>query len=109
MDICAIVEQLDAEWDTNGFFDRVRNGDYDAVRGQVGLATLRTISIGDEDMVPKRLLSLLWYLPSFLSWQTERIADKSGDRAAYERFVTEVLNALEQALGVPYGDLRRLS
>jgi hypothetical protein len=52
-------------------------------------------------MVPKRLVSLLWYLPSFLAWQTERIAEKDGDRAAYERFVTEVFNALEQALGVP--------
>lgn len=101
MDIGAIIEQLEAEWDTNGFFGRVRNGDYDAARGQEILATLRAISIGDQEMVPKRLVSLLWYLPSFLAWQTERIAEKGGDRAAYERFVTEVFNALEQALGVP--------
>ncbi|MBH5368669.1 hypothetical protein [Bradyrhizobium glycinis] len=103
MDTGAIVERLEVEWGTNGFFDGVRNGDYDVVRGQAVLATLRAISIGDEDTVPKRLLSLLWYLPSFLSWQTERIVEKGGDRAAYERFVTEVFNTLEEVLGVPQG------
>lgn len=101
MTIAAIIVQLEAEWNTDGFFDRVRNGEYDAIRGQAVLAVLRAIKIGDEDMVPKRLVSLLWYLPSFLVWQIERIAEKGGDRAAYERFVTEVENALEEVLGVP--------
>jgi len=101
MTIAAIIEQLEAEWNMNGFFDRVRNGDYDVTRGQAVLATLRAISIGDEETVPKRLLSLLWYLPSFLSWQTERIAERGGDRGAYERFVTEVINTLQEVLGVP--------
>ena len=101
MDIGAIVEELEAEWDTNGFFDRVRNGEYDAARGQAVLATLRAISIGDEEMVPKRLVSLLWYLPSFLAWQTERIAERGGDRTSYERFATEVLTTLQEVLGVP--------
>jgi hypothetical protein len=99
--IGGIVERLEAEWDTNGFFDRIRRGDYDAARGQAVLAILRAISIGDEEMVPKRLLSLLWYLPSFLAWQAGRIAEKGGDGAAYDRFVTEVHNILEEVLGVP--------
>ncbi|UGX95778.1 hypothetical protein G6321_00011810 [Bradyrhizobium barranii subsp. barranii] len=101
MTIAAIIEQLETEWNTDGFFDRVRNGDYDATRGQAVLAILRAIKIGDEKMVPKRLLSLLWYLPSFLAWQTERIAEKGRDRTAYERFVTEILNTLQEVLGVP--------
>ncbi|MGY8711281.1 hypothetical protein RAD16_36595 [Bradyrhizobium sp. 18BD] len=101
MTIAAIIEQLETEWNADGFFDRVRNGDYDAIRGQAILAVLRAIEIGDDDMVPKRLVSLLWYLPSFLAWQTDRIAEKGGDRAAYERFVTEVDNTLEVVLGVP--------
>jgi len=101
MTIAAIIEQLEAEWDTNGFFDCVRNGDYDAIRGQEILAVLRAIEIDDEEMVPKRLVSLLWYLPSFLSWQSERIAEKGGNRAVYKRFVTEVESILENVLGVP--------
>ena len=101
MDISAIVEQLEAEWDTDGFFYRVRNGDYDITRGQAVLVILRAIKIDDEVMVPKRLVSLLWYLPSFLAWQAEPIAEKGGDRTAYARFVTEILNTLEEVLGVP--------
>jgi len=99
--IAAIIEQLEIEWNTNGFFDRVRNGDYDATLGQAVLSVLCAIKIGDEDMVPKRLVSLLWYLPSFLTWQTERIAEKGGDQVAYERFVTEVETTLQGVLGVP--------
>jgi len=101
MDLSAIIEQLDVEWETNGFFDSVRNGHYDAKRAQTVLEILRAIHVSEEEMVPKRLVSLLWFLPSFLGWQVERVAEKGGDRAAYERFATEVHNTLEEVLGTP--------
>jgi hypothetical protein len=101
MTIAAIIEQLETEWNAGGFFDRVRDGNYDASRAQGVLAVLRAIKIGNEEMVPKRLVSLLWYLPSFLAWQTERVAEKGGDRDAYKRFMTEVDNTLQEVLGVP--------
>lgn len=47
------------------------------------------------------MLSLLWYLPSFLTWQRERVAEKGGDINAYAHFVTDVHNTLEEVLGVP--------
>jgi hypothetical protein len=101
MDLNVVVERLDVEWDTNGFFDSVRNGHYDAKRTQTVLDLLRAIHVNEEEMVPKRLVSLLWLLPSFLGWQAERIAEKGGDKAAYERFATEVHNILEVVLGTP--------
>lgn len=101
MDFSEIIEQLDAEWDTGGFFDRVRNGSYDAVRAHDILKMLRALSLNESELLPKRLVTLLWYLPSFLGWQVERVAEKGGDSAAYEHFITEVQSALEEVLGTP--------
>lgn len=101
MDFSQIIDRLDAEWDTDGFFDRVRNGDYDARQAEGILEVLRVIDIDENESLPKRLVALLWYLPSFLSWQSERVAEKGGDSAAYKRFTTEVHNVLEEVLGTP--------
>ncbi len=101
MDFSGIIERLDSEWDTNGFFDRIRNGNYDARQAQDILEMLRAINIGEDESLPKRLVALLWYLPSFLAWQSERVAERGGDRVAYERFITDVRNALEEVLGTP--------
>lgn len=100
-DFDCIIQQFETEWDTNGFFDRVRNGEYDQQRAQEILEILRTISIGEDELLPKRLVSLLWYLPSFLGWQSERVAKRNGDMVAYQKFVTEIFNTLEEILGVP--------
>lgn len=101
MDFDEIIDRLDKEWDTDGFFDRLRNGRYDAKQAQAILKMLRAISIGDDELIPKRLVALLWYLPSFLGWQTERVEEMGGEKSAYERFVTEVQSTLEEVLGTP--------
>lgn len=101
MDFNRIIQLLDSEWDTDGFFDRIRRGNYDARQAQDILGILRAISIDEDELLPKRLVAQLWYLPSFLGWQVERVAETGGDRAAYERFITEIHNALEEVLGTP--------
>ncbi len=101
MDFSGIIERLDSEWNTNGFFGLVRNGHYDTRKAQEILEMLRTINIGEDELLPKRLVALLWYLPSFLEWQSERVAERGGDRASYKRFTTEVHNTLEKMLGTP--------
>jgi hypothetical protein len=62
---------------------------------------LRSISLSEDEEVPMRLVSLLWYIPSFVGWQHDRVAEHGGDTAAFTRFVTEVHNAMETVLGVP--------
>lgn len=97
-----LIQDLESHWSTDGFLDTIRRGNFDASAGQRFLELLRGISIGDDQLIPKRLLSLLWYLPLFLEWQKERITEMASSKAAsYERFVTEVQNVLEEVLGVP--------
>ncbi|HEX3627408.1 MAG TPA: hypothetical protein VH280_18535 [Verrucomicrobiae bacterium] len=96
-----LIRRLESEWDVDGFLWNVRQGYFSPDDGQKFLSFLKQIEIDDNAEIPKRLLSLLWYMPSFLEWQKERVGERSGNRAAYERFVTEVFNTLEIVLGVP--------
>ncbi len=96
-----IIERLEAEWDTGGFFDRVRNGDYDAMQAHNILKMLCALCFNDNELLPKRLVTLLWYLPSFLGWQVDRVVERGGDSVAYKQFITEIQNALEEILGTP--------
>lgn len=101
MEINNITERLEEEWDSEGFLGQVRTGQFSTNEGADFLELLRSLELDENACIPKRLLSLLWYLPSFLSWQGDRVAEKGGDVVAYEKFVTDVQNVLEETLGVP--------
>lgn len=101
MSLDEIINQLNSEWDVGGFFSKVRDGIYDSKRAREILDMLRAIRIDETAPFPRRLVALLWYLPSFLGWQSERIIEKGGDVADYAKFSAEVQNTLEELLGVP--------
>jgi len=100
MKLFEVIQKLENCWDCDGFLDQIRRGVFDPLEGEEFQDILRSIDIAEESMVPKRLLSLMWYLPSFLEWQKERVAE-NGKGEEYERFVTEIQNMLEEILGVP--------
>lgn len=102
MKIENLIQSMEKEWDIDGFLGNLRQGIFNPSAGDDFLALLSTISIEENEFIPKRLLSLLWYLPLFLEWQRERVAEVSGERVSlYVRFITQVQNLLEQKLGVP--------
>ena len=102
MNIEDLIQNLEMHWDSGGFLDAVRRGKFVPGDAAAFLGLVGGISIAEEQSVPKRLLSLLWYLPSFLEWQKERVTEVSPEQAeTYERFVTQVHNTLEQVLGIP--------
>lgn len=95
------VEELDAEWDAEGFLGQLRVGKFLPESASRFLLLLQRIEIPDGAMVPKRALSLLWYLPSFLAWQRGRVIESGSNVTDFDHFVTEVHNTLENVLGVP--------
>jgi hypothetical protein len=101
MDTQAAVQALEEAWDTDGFLGMVRTGHYVGIEGEKFLHLLRSMEVPSDVCIPRRLVALLWYLPSFLEWQKPRIAEEGGDVQSYARFVTEVHNHLEELLGVP--------
>jgi hypothetical protein len=101
MDINQIIEAIEKQWDTDGTLGKIRTGEFNNEAGKILINLLEQINIDDESEIPKRLLTLLWYMPSFLVWQRERVDEKSNNLSEYDHFVTDVHNVLENALGVP--------
>ena len=97
------IELLEAAWSIpDGFLGQVREGKYDQAKGAEFIAMLNTINLpDDESSIDRRLVSLLWYIPSFLDWQTERIAEGDGDTDALQRQTDQIRAVLENILGAP--------
>jgi hypothetical protein len=96
------LRALESLWlpDT-GFFWRVRQGHFDPTEFEHALRTVKAISIREDSDLPRRIVSLLWYIPLFMHWQTERVRERGGDSAAFERAATAMTTEVERLLGVP--------
>jgi hypothetical protein len=96
------ISRLELEWELPaGFFARLRAGDFDEKRAPEILGVISELGLGDDEGVQRRLVSLLWYLPLFLEWQKERVAEQGGAVDGYGLFVNQMTSALEEKLGVP--------
>ncbi len=97
-----IANNLGSEWDRpNGFFARLRVGDFDSTGAARVLDQLAHLDLGDTENLERDLARQLWYLPLFCQWQEGRVADENGDVQALKAFTTEAINALEDKIGVP--------
>jgi hypothetical protein len=97
-----VVEAIEVEWSPDaGFLWSLRQGIFDDGKFQRLLALLRTIEIAEGAHVPIRLVSLLWYIPTFMQWQDERLRERGQDLDAYRKAMARVVNELERILGTP--------
>lgn len=101
LDIKQVIENLEKEWDIGGFLENVRRGQFVASKGDRFLDLLDNIDLNNVDLVPKRLLSLIWYIPIFIEWQRDRVQETGHNVLKYDQFVTKVQNTLENVIGVP--------
>jgi hypothetical protein len=96
------IEALESAWSPDdGFFWRIRQGRFDPAEFQHTLKMVSTISIADDAKLPRRVVSLLWYIPLFMQWQTERVQENGGDMVAYMKATTAMTNEVQRLLGVP--------
>lgn len=100
MTLSEAIDQLEAQWsDEQGFLFQIRMGRFDLAKAEDLVLTIEQIEATDASSVPRRAVSLLWYLPLFLGWQRERIDPKYWGEL--DRVITSVTNQLERILGVP--------
>jgi hypothetical protein len=96
------IEALESEWSPEGgFFWRIRQGQFSNDEFQRALKKVSAISIAEDADVPRRVVSLLWYVPIFMHWQVERVQENNGDVTAYSKAITTMTNEIERLLGVP--------
>lgn len=94
------IEELEKAWsDEQGFLFELRMGLFSSDKAKDFLSMIQLIEAEDVELVSRRAVSLLWYLPLFLGWQVERVDPK--DHAELEKLITSVENHLSIVLGVP--------
>lgn len=97
-----VITTIEFEWEPDkGFFWHIRQGLFSDVEFSRALKKISSISVPDDALIPKRLVSLLWYIPSFMHWQVERVEEAGGDMSAYIKAITAISNEIERVLGVP--------
>lgn len=97
-----LIKALEAEFDLDhGFLGQLRQGNFDPSGLQRLITLLESIDLGDELAIDRRLVSLLWMLPTFMEWQVERVAENGGDIVQLRHGVDRVQGILQLVLGMP--------
>jgi len=98
----SVIHDLESEWEAeHGFFWKIRQGSFSEEEFQRAFRRVSAIGNFEGPRVDRRVVSLLWYIPLFMHWQTERIAGAGGDVDAYEKAVNAMTNQVERLLGIP--------
>ena len=98
-----LISMIEAEWDLdNGFFGRLREGQFNPqfyARCANALDRIQT-EVGNAENMSRRLVSLIWYIPLFMRWQTERVKESIGE-IQFQRVVAEFETKVQGILGAP--------
>ena len=91
---------LEAHWSFGGFLGDLREGNFEVNRAMQFSQELRARNI-HGDCIPKRLASLIWFMPLFVKWQRERVVENGGNLEIFIKFENEISNIVMDLLGVP--------
>lgn len=96
---------LEAEWEQpNGFLGKLRDLEFDAEGAARLEALLHSIDLGNEILIDRNFVRLLWFIVPFMEWQTARFVEaKTTDTVLYRLKLvsTHVQERMMEILGVP--------
>jgi len=97
-----LVSDLEScwEWET-GFFAKLRRLQWDAEALERVLKVLSAIETNDSTSIPRRIVSMLWYMPMVMSWQSEQVVKSGIETAIYESAFNRIQEQIERILGIP--------
>lgn len=101
MDLTQVVDYFNAAWDLDGFLHRLRSGEFDETKAAEFEAVLSSIHVENADLLPRDLVRLVWFIPLFATWQTERVVERGTTLTAISSFISRVTTQVERILGMP--------
>jgi hypothetical protein len=97
-----VIEDLENEWNqTNGFLGNLRRGIFDSTRAERLIKTLEDVKIEAGEMLDQRFVSLVWFIPLFVTWQQDRVLENGGDIKQFTAVADQLTTLVERILGVP--------
>jgi hypothetical protein len=90
---------LEALWD--GPLSDIRMGIFTFAHEREIRITLTNIQGGDSEFLPRRFVSLLWSMSTFMEWQIRRVGERSGLDQEYRNLSIWVFERIGEILGNP--------
>jgi hypothetical protein len=103
-DVRRLISRLEAEYDLDhGFLGRLRQRQFDPAGLDRLLRLLESIDFGEATELNRRVVALVWMIPTVMTWQLEGVAKQGGDIEALRRGINQVqaLLATPAVLGTP--------
>jgi hypothetical protein len=96
------IPGIEAEWEPEtGFFWRTRQCDFQKEDFERTLGKLAAVQSMTEQSIPARFVSVVWFIPIFMEWQTHRVRECGVNPDEYERATNKLTNEVQRILGVP--------
>ena len=96
------LEALESEWDLDlGFLGRLRMGVFEESGAARLLELIESIPLPEGETISRRLVSLLWFAPEFMTWQLGRVREAAGDVDSVERWRDRITEAIARHFGWP--------
>jgi hypothetical protein len=96
------IPDIEAEWEPEtGFFWLIRQGDFRKEDFERTFGKLAAVPSVTEQPVPARFVSVVWYIPIFMEWQTDRVRACGVNSDEYQRATNKLMNEVQRILGVP--------
>jgi hypothetical protein len=96
------IAAIEAAWEPDeGAMWKLRQGEVDASQIESLLRVLEGIQVAEDDQLPRRFVSFVWYLPIFFEWQRERVAERGADIRAFQVLANRAVAVVQRLLGVP--------
>lgn len=97
------INKLEEAWSEKGALGLLRRGKFDKESCEGFLKFLDALEFEHSNCINRRTVALMWYIPTFLEWQKERVLKVSGLEIAqdYTRYANQMMAVLETKLGTP--------
>jgi hypothetical protein len=99
-----LIRRLEAEYDLDhGFLGQLREGQFDPMGLDRLLHLLESLDFGEATLLNRRVVAVLWMIPTLMTWQLERVAEQGGDLETLRHGIDKVEAILTSpsVLGVP--------
>jgi hypothetical protein len=102
MDHKTLIANVESEWaPETGFFWHLRQGTFEPEVLHRALTAVASVPTPIDQHIPVRLVSVLWYIPIFMEWQTHRLRERGADMTEYAVATNKFIAEVERILGVP--------